>query len=119
MATKRNLKKNIARVCADILGECIFAQQMIEGIDIDKMDDVIVKVALLQQSAIQRVSVDYDKTPSDFATKKEYNKARRDYFKQVEKALCQYTSQAIEDIVKDMNALLPQSYKDAHKQAQA
>ncbi len=44
MANKRNLKKNIAYICSDIVGECIFAQQAFEGIDVDKMDEVIVKV---------------------------------------------------------------------------
>ena len=37
MANKRNLKKSIAYACADIAGECIFAQQNFEGIDLDEL----------------------------------------------------------------------------------
>ena len=55
MANKRNLKKNIAYICSDIVGECIFAQQAFEGIDVEKMDEVIVKVALLQDAAIKKI----------------------------------------------------------------
>ena len=118
MANKRNLKKSIAYACADIAGECIFAQQNFEGIDLDKMDEIILKVALLQDSAIKKVSVDYDKKPQEFKSNlSEYRKGRKAYFKAVEKAIAKYVREEVEEIVKQMNALLPAAQKDANKQA--
>lgn len=112
MATsKRELKKLIQYACGDIAGECIKAEETLEGADFEKWDSIILNVALLQQEAVNRVSVDFDKTPKDFANKKEYNKARRAYFKQVEKGINDYMQGEIEKIVKDMNALLPKKTK--------
>lgn len=117
MANKRNFKKNIAYICSDIVGECIFAQQTYEGIDVEKMDDVIVKIALLQDLSIKNLSVDFDKKPNDYkANKSEYRKARKAYFKAVEKAIVKEFREGIESIVKEMNALLPAAQKEANKQ---
>lgn len=118
MANKRNLKKNIAYICSDIVGECIFAQQAFEGIDIEKMDEVIVKVALLQDAAIKKISVNYDKQEKDFKSNKSvYRKGRRAYFKAVEKAIAEFVNEGVEAIVKEMNALLPAAQREANKQA--
>ena len=48
MANKRDLKKMIKYTCSDIAGECIFAKLYFDGIDNEKMDDIIVKSAFLQ-----------------------------------------------------------------------
>ena len=118
MANKRDLKKSIAYVCADIAGECIFAQQCFEGIDVEKMDEVIIRVALLQDEATKRISVDYDKKPGDFkANKAEYRKGRKAYFKSVAKAIAEFMNSEVEDIVKQMNALMPEAQKQDNKQA--
>lgn len=118
MANKRNLKKCIAYSCADIAGECIFAQQTYEGIDLDKMDEVILKVALLQDSAIKKVSVNFDKKPKDYKNnKQEYKKLRRAYFKSIENAIAKYVREEVEKIVNDMNALLPSAQKEANKKS--
>ena len=83
-----------------------------------KMDEVIIKVALLQDEATKRISVDYDKKPGDFkANKAEYRKGRRAYFKSVEKAIAKFVRDEVEEIVKQMNALLPEAQKQANKQA--
>ena len=118
MANKRNLKKNIAYICSDIVGECIFAQQAFEGIDVDKMDEVIVKVALLQDAAIKKISVNYDKQEKDFKNNKAvYSKGRRAYFKAVEKDIAEFVNEGVDAIVREMNALLPAAQREANKQA--
>ncbi len=118
MANKRNLKKNIEYVCADIVGECLFAQDAFEGIDVAKMDEVIFKVALLQDSAIKKISVNYDKQPKDYKSNpSEYRKGRRVYFKAVEKAIAEYVRDGIDAIVKEMNSLLPAAQREANKKA--
>lgn len=111
MANKRDLKKAIRFACGDMAGECIFAESSIEGTDVAAWDQIVLDIALLQEEAVNRVSVSYGKTPRDFENKKEYNKARRVYFKQVEKALAEYMKAETEKIVAAMNALVPKPNK--------
>lgn len=111
MANKRNLKKAIRFACGDMAGECIFAENTIEGTDVATWDQIILDIALLQEEAVNRVSVSFDKVPRDFENKKDYNKARHTYFKAVEKALAEYMRTETEQIVAAMNALLPKAKK--------
>ncbi len=109
MANRRNLKKSIRYACGDIAGECIFAETNAENVD--KWDNIIINVALLQEEAIKRLSVPFDKTPKDFENKKEYRKARRAHFKQVEKALTEYMHTETKKVIEEMNALASQTEK--------
>jgi len=87
-------------------GECIFAVAALGG-DPNEWDDVIVDAANLQQSALKRVSERFDKKPADFENRKEFNKAKRAFTAEREKALSEYFHNEAEAIVKKMNALLP------------
>ena len=71
------------------------------------LDSIIVDVALLQEEAVNRVTVAFDRAPKDFENRKAYNKARRAYYKEVEKAISNYMHEETENIVKRMNALMP------------
>lgn len=120
MANKRNLKKYIKYTCGDIAGECIFANLYFEGIDHDKIAEIIVKVATLQTTMVDKVSVTFDKTPKSFGGNNfEYRKARTAYFKACYKALKEEMAATINDIVADMNAALSKEQKEANKAALA
>ncbi|MBQ2163258.1 MAG: hypothetical protein II559_01840 [Muribaculaceae bacterium] len=106
MANKRQLKKAIRYACGEMAGECFFAQEAFEGTNPEDWDRIVLNIALLQAEAVNRVSVDFDKIPKDFENGKEYNKARRAYFKAVEKGLSSYLKEESEKIVADMNALI-------------
>ena len=106
MANKRQLKKAICYACGEMAGECFFAQETFENTNPEEWDKIIIDIALLQAEAVNRVSVDFDKAPKDFANGKEYKKARRAYFKAVEKALGNYMKEESEKIVGAMNALV-------------
>ncbi|MBQ2075444.1 MAG: hypothetical protein II691_04620 [Muribaculaceae bacterium] len=105
MANKRQLKKAIGYACGEMAGECFFAQNTFENTNPEDWDKIVLDIALLQAEAVNRVSVDFDKVPKDFASGKEYKKARRTYFKAVEKALANYMKEESEKIVSQMNAL--------------
>ncbi|HAP50035.1 MAG: hypothetical protein J6N71_02195 [Muribaculaceae bacterium] len=107
MANKRDLKKAIRYACGDIAGECIFAQEVFGQGKEEDWDSIIVDVALLQEEAVNRVTVAFDRAPKDFENRKAYNKARRAYYKEVEKAISNYMHEETENIVKRMNALMP------------
>ena len=105
MANKRQLKKAIGYACGEMAGEGFFAQNTFENTNPEDWDKIVLDIALLQAEAVNRVSVDFDKVPKDFASGKEYKKARRTYFKAVEKALANYMKEESEKIVSQMNAL--------------
>ncbi|MBR0023603.1 MAG: hypothetical protein IJP59_03230 [Muribaculaceae bacterium] len=106
MANKRQLKKAIEYACGEMAGECYFAQNTFENVNPEEWEKIILDIAMLQVQALKRVSVDFDKVPRDFANGKEYNKARRTYFKAVEKAIGNYMREESEKIVGQMNALV-------------
>lgn len=106
MANKRQLKKAIRYACGEMAGECFFAQNAFEGTNPEDWDKIIINIALLQAEAVNRVSVDFDKIPKDFENGKEYKKARRTYFKAVEKGLKNYMKEETGKIVDEMNALI-------------
>ena len=106
MANKRQFKKAIRYACGDMAGECFYAQNAFEGTNPEDWDKIVINIALLQAEAVNRVSVGFDKTPKDFANGKEYKKARRTYFKSVEKALKKYMQEESEKVVSEMNALI-------------
>ena len=111
MANKRELKKAIKMACGEIAGQCLMAESTVKDADIDKWDNVIVNVAMLQKEAVNRVSVAFDKTPKNFAAKNEYKTAHKAFFKNVEKAIADYMHNEVAKIVEEMNALLPQKEK--------
>ena len=107
MASKRQIKKAIMNACGDIAGECIFAESAFGEGKIAEWDSIIIDTALLQQEAVNRVNNRFDKNVKDFANRKEYNKARRAFFKQCEKELTEYFHAEVENIAKRMNGLMP------------
>ena len=117
MANKRDLKKQIKFICGDIACECIIARNFIPGVDVEKMNQNIFDVAILQTSTLKRVSFVYDKVASDFADKKQYLKAKRQYFAEAYKKLNSDFSDAINSIVKSMNDALTKEQKEANKKA--
>ena len=108
MASKRQLKKAIYRSCGEIAGECIYAQEALApNSNPADWDSIIIDVALLQTEAVNRVSVNYDRTRGEFANAREYRKARAKYFKEVEKALGRYMREQTEQVAAAMNKLMP------------
>ena len=108
MANKRQMKKAISNACIEMANECLFAQGAFENTNPEDWDKVIDDIAELQDQALKRVSVDFDKVPKDFANGKEYRKARRTYFKAVESAMGKFMQEGGEKIVGEMNALIKQ-----------
>ena len=60
MANKRDLKKAIRRSCGSIAGECIFIQDMLQdNANAEQWDSIILDAALLQQEAVNRVTISF------------------------------------------------------------
>ena len=118
MANKRNFKKMVRCVCGEIAGQCIYTQNFIDGIDGDKMDDIICDVAMLQVRTIDRVSVSFDRNMKSFSgNAREYRKAREIYFKKCYEGIKKEFMASLNEVVSRMNALIPQEVRDANKAA--
>lgn len=117
MANKRNLKKQIRYACGDLAGEIILAGQMVAGMEKEKVSEIINDIASLQVESLRHVSFSFDRSASDFGNKAQYRHARSKYNKEAFRRLHDDFRSRIEDIVKSMNAALPQAQKDANKEA--
>lgn len=106
---KRQIKKAIYSLCGDYAGNCLFIADCVEGVDDRAVADIIVKIAQLQTSSVEKVSVSFDKSPKDFENAHEYRKARRKYYKAATAALKKEFREKLEEIVKEMNATMPKA----------
>lgn len=119
MATKRELKKFIRNTCGAIAAEILFARAAFPAIERKAVHEVLFDAASLQGSALRKVSVSFDKCPSDFDTKAEYNKARNEYFRKAYKRLLEEFNAGVVELVKKMNAALPDNVRMTLKDAAA
>lgn len=117
MSSKRVLKKEIRRVCGNLASECILAQEAFPSIDKEKMHQVVVQIATLQEHALQRVSAGFDRAKLSFDSGREYRAARHAYYQKAFADIKEEFNSRVAEIVKEMNALLPQEVKDANKEA--
>lgn len=117
MSNKRILKKEIRRICGALAGECIIAKYAVNGIDPEVMNEIVYKIAELQENSLRRVSVAYDRTASSFDSLHAYETAKSAYYKAAFKALKAEFNKGIEEIIKEMNAALPTAQKEANKTA--
>ncbi len=119
MSNKRNLKKSIKYACGNVAGECVYASLRLEGIDEEKIENIVCQVAMLQVTAVDKVTARFDKTRKDFADEKAYRKARRAYFKEYYAGVEKEFASSIDNIVKQMNDMLTPEQKEANKEAAA
>lgn len=107
MANKRRLKKNIHAICSDIATECAITATYIQGCDEKRLSEAIVKTAALQADSMERLSVSFEHTPSDYDNKAEYNKARRAYYRKAYKAFGESFQKEVTEILHELNSSLP------------
>jgi hypothetical protein len=112
MAKKRDLKKEIQYVCGDLAAECLLAKNFVKGVNRDAMTEIIGKIADLQISAVNKVTISFDHTVRSFENRAAYKKARAAYFHAAYKALRTKFYDNVNALVKEMNAAIPQEVKD-------
>ncbi len=115
MANLRELKKQIRYICSDIASECLIAGEYLDGADKKALKEIVVKLAQLQHNALANLSFKFDKVPSDFPNKHEYNKAKEAYDKKAFAAFREKFNSRVQEIVKEMNAAVPQAARQAAK----
>lgn len=107
MSNKRSLKKHISYVCGELAAECIVAANLLKDVDRQKLEKLVVKIAMLQDSTMRHVNVAFDKAPRDFENVKAYHKARNEYYRAAYKSLLDSFQKSVVEIVGEMNSALP------------
>lgn len=107
MSNRRRLKKRISFVCGDMAAECLVTRAFVEGADAEKLENCIREIAALQNEALSRVNVHFDREPSDFANRHEYNKALKIFTGQAFASLTKDFNERVKAIVSEMNQALP------------
>ena len=111
MKSKRDLKKQIKYICGDLIGECMLIGEIVTE---DKQDDVaqlIIDIAVLQESTLRNVTFAFDKSVRDFASVHEYHKARSAYYRAAYGALHEKFNASLNEYVHRMNDLAGLSQK--------
>lgn len=108
MANKRTLKKNISSICGAVAGDAIVAAHLDPKVDRKKINDIVRRVAALQESSRARVTFWFDKSARDFGGDAyAYAKARRKYFRQAFDKLRSEFNHEIISILKELNEAVP------------
>ncbi len=115
MSSKRSLKKLVRYMCGDIAAECIIARDIVPGIDAAVMNDLVFKIARVQAATLGKITFAFDKTASDFENAAQYKRARHEYMKKAYRSLKIEFNKQVDEVVKEMNAALPQAQKDLNK----
>ena len=115
MSTKKQIKKNVRRVCGDLAAEILIASKVLKGFDEKDVAKIINEIAALQEKTVCNATFSFDKAPHDFENRADYNKARRAYFHAAYKKLEEDFRNSVLAIVKDMNAAMPADVKEANK----
>lgn len=115
MTNKRQLKKHIQYVCGDIATELLIARALYPGFDNEKVGEIIDRLAALQTQTLKNTSFGFDRSARDFEDKSAYNKARAEYTHAAYGKLKAEFDAQIAEIVKQMNALMPEALRSAKK----
>ena len=119
MANKRDLKKQIHYVCGELALTCIFTRDCIPGVDLAKVNDIIVKVASLQSNALKHLNFSFDKARKDFNNPADYNKAKSVYERKAYKSITDEFNSKMAEIVKELNAQLSPEQRELNKKSLA
>lgn len=109
MANKRQLKKQIYRICGQA------AVEVLVNLPKDRAQPIVINLALLQSHTISNITFAFDRVQHDFANGREYHKARRAYMHKAYKKLRDEFKIGLQGIVKEINDGLTDDERKANK----
>ena len=71
----------------------------------EKWGELVVDIALIQQSALRKVSAAFDKAPKSFANPRDYRKERCAFARSVVKGIDNYMRGELGEVAQKMNQL--------------
>lgn len=119
MANKRDFKKSVEAVGSAVCDEMMAAYYNIDGADKDAITKAIGKVVASTVKAKDNANIFFDKGVKAFESPKEYSKAKDTFFKALFNKIHTEFGEEINAALQEFNKALPESVKEANKQAVA
>ncbi len=119
MANKREFKKNIDAIGASVCEEMMTAYYNIEGADKKAIAASIENVLAAIEKAKDNANVFFDKGEKAFEDKKEYSKAKADFFKALFTKIENEFAEELNEAVKEFNKAIPAAEKAKNKEIAA
>ena len=115
MANKREFKKYVEAVGASACNEMMAAFYNVEGVDKDAVSKAIERVLCATAAARSNSNVFFDKGVKAFGTKKEYAKAKEEFFVKLFNKINSDFTKELDEAIKLFNSAVPQAVKDQNK----
>lgn len=103
LTNKRDLKKYVNRICADVAQTLLPAAVYAKAITEEKADEILTELSTLQAKALSRISISFDKAPDTFADIKAYHAAKKVYYKAAYNKLVSDFEEGVEKLIKPVN----------------
>lgn len=107
MASKRQLKKRVSRLCFVLASDMLLAAHLSDQVKPESVKKIINDIFSLQNDVIGKTTFAYDHTKRDFASKHDYKMAREQYNRVAYRQLLNEYAAGITAIVKEMNEAIP------------
>lgn len=105
MQSKRDFKKQVRYICGDLVGECLLIGEICPDDKVAEVEQLIVDLAVLQESTIAKADFSFDKARRDFDSTAAYNKARHAYYHEAYATLHKQFNASVADCVHRMNVI--------------
>lgn len=105
MQSKRTLKKQIRYICGDLVGECLLIGEICPAEKLNDLNQLIVDLAVLQESTIAKTNFCFDKCARDFGSEAEYRRAKSKYVRAAFATLHKQFNASLSDAVHRMNQI--------------
>lgn len=115
MANKRNLKKQVKYICGELALECIMTREYVENTDVKALNDLVLRIAELQTNSLKNATFSFDKVPTDFSSKADYNHAASEYFKKAYNTFYKSFNAQVQEIVSSLNKCIPEAQRELNK----
>lgn len=119
MANKREFKKYVEAVGASACDEMMAAFYTVDGIEKDTVSKAIEKVLGATAAARANSNIFFDKGVKAFANKKEYGKAKEEFFVKLFNKINSDFANELDEALKLFNSAVPQEVKNKNKASMA
>lgn len=117
MANKREFKKYVDALGASVIDEMVSSYYNVKNIDRDKVAKGIEIVLAAIGKAKNNANVFFDRGPKAFADRKEYTKAKENFFKSLFNKIETEFSEEVNLGLKEFNEALPAEVREQNKLA--
>lgn len=118
MANKRRFKKAVTNLANSVSESMLVVFFNTNGADGEKIDKSIIMAMDTADKAIRNSNVFFDKGVKAFdRNRKEYNKAKKAFFKALFKKIDSDLSEGMNEALKVFNSAIPAAEREANKQA--